>query len=506
MGGFPLEIVLALIGIAVPVGAFLWEFVFVGRKQLGYRVQMDTPVTGEIESVFPGVLPQLRPQADGASPDLKDLSVVLMRIENSGATSLDSADYGVPDNGRAGLHLRFPQRRVIGMAVTELSDPALGDLLEPDSGIAVRETSDNVGIIDLPRVPLNRADHYKILAILQRSAGTGEYPPPRLQGMIKGGRVTETRSQTGIPLFMIALIAFLVVVIVAQFIVAAVERGKAPLGCADGKLTVVGSTAFEEVIREAADVYKHSCRGARFEFAFEGSEPGMNRLESEGNDNPALLAVADGPMGVDYPALVERPLALSLFSVIVHPGTKIRHLTVEQIRDLYAGRVQNWSQLGGADLPVRLINRHPGSGTRRTFEDRLLDAEQPPARDATCREIRREPGPGRCDVAVTKDMLAAVAETPGAVGYAEHADAAESTQVATVTINGQQATREAAANRIYPFWGIEYAYSYGDFAPGSLGASFLRFLTEAGGEDVIRAAGNMPCRDLAYPSMCRPFP
>lgn len=173
MGGFPLEIVLALIGIAVPVGAFLWEFVFVGRKQLGYRVQMDTPVTGEIESVFPGVLPQLRPQADGASPDLKDLSVVLMRIENSGATSLDSADYGVPDNGRAGLHLRFPQRRVIGMAVTELSDPALGDLLEPDSGIAVRETSDNVGIIDLPRVPLNRADHYKILAILQRSAGTG---------------------------------------------------------------------------------------------------------------------------------------------------------------------------------------------------------------------------------------------------------------------------------------------------------------------------------------------
>ncbi|WP_280183264.1 hypothetical protein [Nocardia cyriacigeorgica] len=109
-------------------------------------------------------------------------------------------------------------------------------------------------------------------------------------------------------------------------------------------------------------------------------------------------------------------------------------------------------------------------------------------------------------MAVTKDMLAAVAETPGAVGYAEHADAAESTQVATVTINGQQATREAAANRVYPFWGIEYAYSYGDFAPGSLGASFLRFLTEAGGEDVIRAAGNMPCRDLAYPSMCRPFP
>lgn len=68
MGDFPVEIVLAIIAILLSAGAFLWEFVFVGRRQLGYRVQMDTPVTGEIESVFPGVLPQLRPDLDGSSP------------------------------------------------------------------------------------------------------------------------------------------------------------------------------------------------------------------------------------------------------------------------------------------------------------------------------------------------------------------------------------------------------------------------------------------------------
>src|SRR5258707_247656 len=125
---------LAFVGIAIPIVAFLWEFVLVGRRRLGYRVQMDTPVTGEIESVFPGVLPQLRPESDGSSPDLKDLSVVLVRIENSGATTIDANDYAVPDAGRVGLHLHFPQRRVIGMAVTELSEPGLADSLDRESG------------------------------------------------------------------------------------------------------------------------------------------------------------------------------------------------------------------------------------------------------------------------------------------------------------------------------------------------------------------------------------
>src|SRR5262245_44502044 len=220
VGGFPIEIVLGLIGIAVPIIAFLWEFVFVGRKEIGYRVQMDTPVTGQIESVFPVVLPQLRPEHEGVSPPLKDLSVVLVRIENSGATPIDTHDYRAPEAGRVGLHLNFSQRRIIGMAVTELSDEGLADSLGRDSGIAVREdTEGHIGAIDLPRVPLNRGDHYKILAILQRSEGTGEYADPVLSGGIKGGRIIETQSRTGISRVMVALTAFLVVVIVVQLLV-----------------------------------------------------------------------------------------------------------------------------------------------------------------------------------------------------------------------------------------------------------------------------------------------
>lgn len=509
MGDFPIEIVLALIGIAVPLGAFLWEFVLVGRKRLGYRVQMDTPVTGEIESVLPGVLSQLRPAGDGSGADLKDLSIVLVRIENSGATTIDTHDYGGPEAGRIGLHLHFPQRRVIGMAVTELSDPGLRDSLDHESGIGVREQgAEHVGIIDLPKVPLNRGDHYKILAILQRSAGAGVYPDPAVRGMIKGGRVAETRSRVGVSRVMVGLIAFLVVVIAGQFIVDAATPDPVPLGCAGGELTIIGSTAFAPVLRDAATAYQEACTGAEFEFGFEGSERGLDRLDTEGPDNRALLAISDGPKGVGYPALVQRPLAMSLFTMIVNPDTGIRDLTAAQIRDLYSDRVDNWKQLGGNDLSVRLINRYQGSGTRRTFEARLLDQPQPLYRDATCREIRTAavPGPARCNVPVTEDMLREVAATPGAIGYSEFADAATAEGVQTIGIDGNPAGREAAINRAYPFWGVEYAYSYSDLPPGSLGAGFLRFLTDEAGQDILRAAGNTPCEQLANPSLCQPFP
>ncbi|MEU4341768.1 substrate-binding domain-containing protein [Nocardia sp. NPDC023852] len=506
VGDLPLEIVLALIGIAVPIAAFLWEFVFAGRRRLGYRVQMDTPVTGEIASVFPGVLPQLRPSLDGASPDLKDISVVLVRIENSGVTTIDSQDYKAPEAARVGLHLRFPQRRVIGMAVTELSDPALADNLDTDSGIAVREDiGGHVGVIDLPKVPLGPAEHYKILAILQRSEGSGDYAPPVLRGGVKGGRVIETRSRTGISRMMLVLTVFLVTVIVVQLVVAALEPSPTPLECASGKLAVVGSSAFGPVVREAADQYQKRCTGAEFTFAFEGTERGLDRLAEEGAGNPGLLAISDGSKGSGYPTLVYRPLALSLFTMIIHPGVGVRSLTVAQIQDLYLGRIGNWREVGGPDLPVVLVDRIPGSGSRNTFERRLLDGRQPDRPHVSCTALKGTvtTEAAHCDVRVTADMRKAVVEIPGAIGYSEFSEAIDA-GLTTVAIDAVGAGRDAVVRRTYPFWGVEYAYSNGELPGDSLAASFLHFLIDQVGKDVLRAHGNAPCADLPDPGRCLP--
>ncbi|UGT42087.1 substrate-binding domain-containing protein [Nocardia yamanashiensis] len=500
---------LGITAIAVSLMAFFWEFLLVGRKRLGYRVQMDTPVTGEIESVFPGVLPQLRPDGGAAAPDLHDLSVVLVRIENSGRSNIDASDYAAPDHDPVGLHIHFPDRRVIGMAVNELSDDALGDSLRPGSGIGAREDGPHrVGIIDLPKVPLNRKDHYKILAILQRTGGTGDAPAPAVRVKIKGGRVAETTSNTGLSRRVLALICFLAAVVTVQFVMALnTDTTRAETDCVAGTLTLVGSTAFEPAVREAANSYRKHCEQANFTFEFDGSERGLARVDADGKGDPGLLAVTDGSKGSGFPNLKPRTLALSAFTMIVHPGITLPDLSVQQLRDLYAGRVANWSQLGGPDQAVRVVHRSLGSGSRDAFRARIFGDEQPPALPTDlCRHIAQQnpPGPAFCEAAVTKDMLKAVAELPGAIGYSEYSDAAKASGVKTITLGGHGATREEVLARAYPFWSVEYAYSYGELPADSLAAAFLRYLTDKAGKDVLRSYGNTPCGELSDPTSCTP--
>jgi phosphate transport system substrate-binding protein len=191
--------------------------------------------------------------------------------------------------------------------------------------------------------------------------------------------------------------------------------------------------------------------------------------------------------------------------MVVNKAVGVHNLTVAQIQDMYLGRVTNWRDVGGPDLPIVLINRAPGSGTRNTFELRLLSEPQPNRPHVSCTAITDTPLAvgAHCDVPVTTDMLQAVAALPGAIGYSESSEAAKA-DVGTLDLDGVAATRDGAINRTYPFWGVEYAYTYGDLPGDSLATSFLRFLTDQAGKDVLSSHGNAPCGDLPDRPRCLP--
>jgi phosphate transport system substrate-binding protein len=48
------------------------------------------------------------------------------------------------------------------------------------------------------------------------------------------------------------------------------------------------------------------------------------------------------------------------------------NLTKDQVRDIYLGKITNWSQVGGTNQPIRVINRAVTSGTREAFQDIVL--------------------------------------------------------------------------------------------------------------------------------------
>ncbi|WP_217252188.1 substrate-binding domain-containing protein [Streptomyces sp. AC602_WCS936] len=518
MSGVSWESVIAVFGLAVPVVAALWEFVVAGRKRLGYRVQMDTSARDSGTSTGPQARVLQRMQWDGV--DLDDPSVVLLRIENVGWTPIVEEDYVARIDDPVGIRAAFPGRRVVGMVVTECSHPVLREFFEP--GTAGLGATD--GVITLPKVKLNRRAHYKVLAVLDRlpDAAGDDLPGPEISagivGGVRGGTIKRTEYYPFASRPVRWLLALLVLVSVAQS-VSTFARGEdavaAPLDCAEGTLHLSGSTAFKEVLEQAAEQYTKTCPEARIPLtadSFRGSVPGLDTLAAAGEkakpgEDGGLgdrLAFSDGPKSDGRPQLLPRPVALSLFTLVVSEDTGVRDLSLRQVRDIYAGKITNWEQVKGEDLPIQLVSRHPGSGTRTALERRVLDGGPLPAVTTNdCRSL--DPGrPGRCEVGGTRALLDTVAATPGALGHSEVGSATAHEGVRQVRIDGYPATLEGADQGAYPFWETEIAYTYGEPPADSIAAGFLRYLADEVGKDIIRSKGHRPCSELAKPLVCRP--
>ena len=65
-------------------------------------------------------------------------------------------------------------------------------------------------------------------------------------------------------------------------------------------------------------------------------------------------------------------LGLDALAVIVHPASKVEHLTLEQVAQIYLGGITDWSAVGGAVSPMHLNTRPERSGTYRSFCDSVL--------------------------------------------------------------------------------------------------------------------------------------
>ncbi|MFF8841754.1 substrate-binding domain-containing protein [Streptomyces sp. NPDC015127] len=524
MNGFPWESTIAILGLAIPVAAAAWEFALVGRKRLGYRIQMDTTAPDAGEAPHAGVLRQM--QRDNAS--LRDPSFVLLRIENSGWTLIDSDDYVSQGSPDVGIEVRFPGRRVVGMVVTEMSHDYLrrSFVNTPREG-APAEAAPGLEVIDgritLPKVALNRGNHYKVLAVLEREAEftAPEFPDPvvvaGIKGGVHGGSIRRTASHVLASKPVMMFIALLVLVAAAQSLTTFTrdEVRAAPLDCAKGTLVLSGSTAFAPVVREAAKHYEKTCPEARIpitENSFKGSVAGLDALAAAGRKTgqqgstglPDRLAFTDGAKSVRRPQLLPRPVALSLFTLVVNKDAGIQDLSLKQVREIYAGKITNWLQVGGSDLPVQLVSRNPGSGTRSTLVQQVLDGKElMEVTQGDCAALDRS-APGRCEVADTGTLLDTVAATPGALGHSEVGATVTRDDLRQVRIDGYAATLEGADDGAYPYWQTEFAYTYGEPPADSIAAGFLRYLANEVGKDVLRSQGHRPCAELAKPLLCRP--
>ena len=135
------------------------------------------------------------------------------------------------------------------------------------------------------------------------------------------------------------------------------------------KISIVGSTTIAEPMEKLVEAYKAT-----------GSP---DNIEVQGNGSSAgIKAVADGTadMGMSSRELSEEEKGLGLtetviahdaIAVVVNTTNEVMNLTKEQIKDIYEGKITNWSQVGGKDENIIVVTREAGSGTRGAFEELL---------------------------------------------------------------------------------------------------------------------------------------
>lgn len=103
------------------------------------------------------------------------------------------------------------------------------------------------------------------------------------------------------------------------------------------------------------------------------------------------------------------------------------------------------------------------------------------------------------------------AHIPGAIGYAQAADAAAfgNANVKPVQVDGLGADPGVIGNGPgkYHFWTVEYLYSYGSPSAGSRSAAFLAYMNSYAAKDILHGQGYIPCTDrglTSVPAFCRP--
>ena len=139
-------------------------------------------------------------------------------------------------------------------------------------------------------------------------------------------------------------------------------------GCAKkdaSPVTTDGSTSMEKVIGTLGEAFKEK-EGIDVTYNPTGSGSGIQAV-SEGRCDIGLSSRALKDSEVAS-GLVGTVLAYDGIAMIVNPENPVSDLTVEQIANIYTGKITNWSGVGGNDAAIVLIGREAGSGTRDGFE------------------------------------------------------------------------------------------------------------------------------------------
>lgn len=249
--------------------------------------------------------------------------------------------------------------------------------------------------------------------------------------------------------------------------------------CISGSLVASGSTALAPLVQAVAQKYQGRCNSAHITVNLGGSKTGLSQVEagSVGVGNSDIFA--DKTTQAD---LVDHQVAVVIFSVIINTQVGITNLTTAQIQGIYSGTYTNWKQVGGPDMKIVVVSRPASSGTRATFQQYLLGGPE------------KIVGPASLTTDSTGTVIANVAQTAGAIGYAASGPAKKNTGVTLISIDGNAPSASMVEGNTYKFWNIEHMYTRGQ--PANLAQALIDYMASDDAKSLASGQDFVPLVDM----------
>ena len=176
--------------------------------------------------------------------------------------------------------------------------------------------------------------------------------------------------------------------------------------------------------------------------------------------------------------LEQKPIGVDALVFIVNEDNPVQALTQQQLRDIYAGKITNWKDVGGDDGEIVLVGREAGSGTRDGFES-IVDVKD------SCKYAQ--------ELTATGAVISAVEANPLAIGYASLSAVGDT--VKAVTVGGVECSEETVKDGSYEVQRPFVFVTNDSVTLSAQAQAFFDFAASTDAADLIRTAGAVPVNE-----------
>jgi len=239
------------------------------------------------------------------------------------------------------------------------------------------------------------------------------------------------------------------------------------------QISVAGSTTVQPVAEALAEMFTAKNPDVQIDVQGGGSSVGVKSAGEGTVDIGAASREVKESELVDFPNLVIHTIARDGIAIAVNPDVAVDGLTKDEVRDIFAGEIVNWSEVGGPDAAITVVSREEGSGTRGAFEEMVMGKDGPVIVDTAL----LFPSNGA--------VRTAVSTTPDSIGFLSFGYLDES--VKALDVDGVEATVENALSGDYPV--VRPLNMLTDGEPSGIVKEFLDFILSDEGQAVVVEEG-----------------